>query len=172
MGEDQCEYVDECPKVLRHRSLYNDNDGTTLEQEQSYDIPEEIMDQIEDYMGDGLARVIVSADLGSSVSYHSAKAFVSISVPCNNDMGSISAVHDVLRPNVQQLCHQDHEEMAVIRDSIIRDGVTNPRRATQELEAKGPVRQPPKRGGPKKGGLKRGGQTVTPKGVKKPSFRR
>lgn len=178
MSEDQCEYVDECPQVRRHRSLYNDNDGTTLEQEQSHDIPEEIMAQIEDYLGDGTARVTVSADLGSSVSYHSAKAFVSVSVPCNNDIDSVSMVHSMLRPFVQQLCEDDHGEMAVRRDGIIRDGVTNPRRATQELEAKGPVRQPPKRGGPKKsvtakkGGLKRGGTTVTPKGAKKPNFRR
>lgn len=173
MSEDQCEYVDECSQVRRHRSLYNDNDGTTLEQEQSYDIPEEIMAQIEDYLGDGTARVIVSADLGSSVSYHSAKAFVSVSVPCNNDIDSVSMVHSMLRPFVQQLCEDDHGEMAVRRDGLI-----DPRKATPEPEPKAQVRQPPKRGEPKKsvtakkGGLKRGGTTVTPKGAKKPNFRR
>jgi low affinity Fe/Cu permease len=180
MSEDQCEYVDQSlrDRVYQRRSFYNDNDKTTLEQERYDEIPEEIMSRLENHIGDGLARVTVAGDLGSSVSYHSAKAFVSVSVTCNNDLDDVAAVHDTLRPFVQNLCHDDHEEMAAIRDSIIRDGVANPRRATQELEAKGPVRQPPKRGGPKKsvapkkGGLKRGGRTVTPKGVKKPSFRR
>jgi hypothetical protein len=154
---DQTEYVDECSQVRRHRSFYNDNDGTTLEQEQSYDIPEEIMATIEDYQGDGLARVTVSADLGSSVSFHSAKAFVSVSVPCNNDADSIDAVHGMLRPFVQDLVAEDHEAMATIRDGII-----DPRKAAPKEEPKAQVRQPPKRGG----------KTVTPKGAKKPSFRR
>lgn len=168
MAEDQCEYVDESPQVLRHRSLYNDYDKTTLEQEQSYDIPEEIMAQIEDYLGDGTARVTVSADLGSSVSFHSAKAFVSVSVPCNNDIDSISMVHDILRPFVQQLTEDDHGEMAARRDGLIGTGGS----PTPEPAAQ--VRQPPKRGGSSgpKGPSKRGGKTITPKGVKKPNYRR
>ena len=157
MAEDQFEYVDECSQVRRHRSLYNDNDGTTLEQELSSDIPEEIMATIEDYQGDGTAKVTVSADLGSSVSFHSAKSFVSVSVPCNNDEDSIGAVHDILRPFVQRLTEEDHAAMAEIRDGLI-----DPRKATPAPEAKAQVRQPPKRGG----------KTVTPKGAKKPSFRR
>ena len=169
---DQTEYVDECSLVRRHRSFYNDNDKTTLEQEQSHEIPEEIMATIEDYQGEGNARVTVSADLGSSVSYHGAKAFVSISVPVNNDADSIGAVHDMLRPYVQKLVEEDHAAMAEIRDGVIRGGGES-RKATQEPEAKGHIRQPPKRStnGPKKE-TKRGGKTVTPKGAKKPSFRR
>lgn len=165
---DQTEYIDVCSQVRRHRSFYNDNDKTTLEQEQSHEIPEEIMATIEDYQGEGNARVTVSADLGSSVSYHSAKAFVSISVPVNNDADSIDAVHGMLRPYVQKLTEEDHAAMAEIRDGII-----NPGSAPTEAAPAAQVRQPPKRGGkgPKKE-LKRGGKTVTPKGSKKPNFRR
>jgi len=168
MAEDQfVEYVSELLSVNHKRSLYNDNDRTTLEQERQDELSEEIMAKIEEYMGDGTARVTVSADLGSSVSYHSAKAFVSISVPCNNDMDSIYAVHEILRPHVQGLCGEDHEAMAAMRDGLI-----NPTRAPAETKSQ--VRQPPKRGGSQgpKGPAKRGGKTVTPKGVKKPSFRR
>ena len=170
---DQCEYVDECPKVRRHRSLYNDNDKTTLEQEQSYDIPEEIMSLLEDYQGDGLARVTVSADLGSSVSFHSAKAFVSISVTCNNDMDSIGSVHAMLRPHVQQLVHEDHGEMA-----ILRDGLIEPQKAASASEPKALVRQPPKRGAPAGGPKKslapkaNGPKPAASRGVNKPNFRR
>ena len=159
---DHIEYVDECSQVRRHRSLYNDNDKTTLEQEQSHDISEEIMATIEDYQGDGNARVTVSADLGSSVEYHSAKAFVSISVPCNNDADSIDAVHGMLQPYVQKLAVEDHEAMAAIRDGLIHPGRARASEPANEPAPTAKVRQPPKRGG----------NIVTPKGIKKPSFRR
>jgi hypothetical protein len=172
MVEDQFEYVDECPQVRRRRSLYNDNDKTTLEQEQSQDIPEEIMAQLEDFLGDGTARITVSADLGSSVSYHSAKAFVSVSVPCNNDIDSISSVHDILKTFVQELAEEDHGDMGLRRDALIDPGAAD-RPTPDQRQAQAQIRQPPKRGGdPGVQSLKRGGKTITPKGVKKPSFRR
>jgi len=173
VSEDQFEYVDDSlrNKLFQRRSFYNDNDNTTLEQERLEEIPEEIMSQLEDHVGDGLARVTVAGDLGSSVSFHSAKAFVSVSVTCNNDLGDVEAVHDVLRPFVQKLCHSDHEEMSIIRDTILP--ADKRQHEAEPAVMPGRVSRPPKKGPAQtRTATKRGGQTVTPKGVKKPDYRR
>jgi len=158
--------------VHRSRKFINDNDKSVLEQERRDEIPEGLMSDLSSYLGDGQARVTVSGALSSSHEYHKAEAFVSISVSCNNDMQDVQAVHDLVRPHVHELVHQDHGEMSLLRDTILPVGkklhtesmavVATPPRAKPA-----PTGLPPaKTSGPPKPGLK------TRKGVNRPTFKR
>lgn len=105
--------------ILRQRRFHNDSDGTVTEQECRSEIPEEVMSQLEPFVGDGNAHLTVSGALSSSQSYHKAEAFVSVSVTCNNDLDSVRQVHDLVRPFVQAMVLEDHNEMSVLRDQTL-----------------------------------------------------
>ena len=106
-------------RVYRERRFHNDEDASVVEQERQDEIPEEIMSQIEEHVGDGNAHLTVSGSLSSSHKFHKAESFVSVSVTCNNSMDDIRAVHDIVRPFVQTLTLQDHDEMSLLRDQIL-----------------------------------------------------
>jgi len=168
----ETEYVDVSllDHVSRIRSIESKDTGETTSQDRQDEVPEETMSGIEEYIGDAQARVTVSGDLSSSHAFYGAKAFVSVSVSCNNDMGDVEAVHNILRPFVQKLCHEDHEEMSILRDTVLPPEKrlhtvdSEPSAALPEK-----VRQPPKRAGTV---AVRGGKVDIPKGVKRPSYRR
>jgi hypothetical protein len=75
------------------------------------------MSAIEPYIGDGNGRVSVGAELSQSKDFQGAKAFVNISVSCNNDIDSCVAVHDLVQPIVRQLVNQDVQMMSEDRDA-------------------------------------------------------
>jgi hypothetical protein len=163
------EYVDVSleDRVQRRRSLYNDRDGTTNEQSRRDEIPEDWMSELETYVGDGLARVTVSGALSSSHHYHKAEAFVSVSVACNNNMEDVGAVHNLLRPKVQELVDKDHEEMSLLRDNLLPENEkkhTAPTGLPSGKPSSSKVAKPP---------AKRASKVSTKKpGVVKPNFRR
>ena len=106
--------------LVRHRRTYYDDDGKPHEKNRQRPIPEELMGDLEQYIGDGLGRVTVSAELGSSVAFgNKASAFVSISVTCNNNLGDCEQVHDIVQPYVKRLVEEDHKVMSDERDSYI-----------------------------------------------------
>jgi hypothetical protein len=172
MASEQVDYVDESllDRVHRSRSFTNGDDGVVETQERRDELPEELMSQLENHIGDGLARVTVSGELSSSHEYHGAKSFVSISVSCNNDMGDVAEVHDILRPTVQDMCRADHEEMSLLRDEILPRGKKLHGGKTQSSTVS---KRPPQKKAPgKQPGSSRGYKVSVPKGVKKPTFRR
>lgn len=160
--------------VHRSRRFFNDNDKTVTEQERRDEIPEDLMSKLENYLGDGQARVTVSGALSSSHEFHKAESFVSISVSCHNDLDNIRDVHDLVRPHVAELVHADHDEMSLLRDKILPVG----KKLHTDLDGPTKVASPPKSkaapkglppakvAAPPKSNLK------TRKGVKRPSFTR
>ena len=106
-------------RVYRMRRFHNDEDVTVLEQECQDEIPEEIMNQLESFVGDGNAHLTISGSLSSSHRFHKAESFVSVSVTCNNSLDDVQQVHDIVRPFVQSLTLQDHDEMSLLRDQIL-----------------------------------------------------
>lgn len=106
-------------KLYRRRHFYNDYDRTTFTQERQDEVPEEIMSQIEPLIGDGNGHITVSGALGSSHEFHKAEAFVSVSITCNNDLEDIRKVHDIMRPHIQAMILEDHNEMSLLRDQIL-----------------------------------------------------
>ena len=115
------EFVDESllEGTVRRRSYYNDKDGTITLQERRDPIPEELMNNIEKFKGDGLAKITVSGAISSSHEYHKAEAFVSIQLTCNNDLGDVEKVHDVVQPFVHGLLARDHDDMSHLRDTVL-----------------------------------------------------
>lgn len=166
-----------CDRTYRSRKYHNDIDKTVLDQTREGEPPEELMSQLEPYVGDARARLTVSGALSSNVEYHKAEAFVSVSVSCNNDMDDVQQVHDFLRPYVQGLIDEDHREMSLIRDTVLPpehrvhgNEISPPvRKATPKGEGYSQVRpEVAKVGKPPRRGAK-----VTPGGKKpKPSMRR
>ena len=132
------------------------------------------MSQLEPYIGDGQGRLTVSGSLSSNHEYHKAEAFVSISVSCNNDLDDVRQVHDIVRPYVQELVHEDHQEMSLLRDTIlppdkrVHGQETSPPVTKQVPTGLPPVKEKGKVGRPPKRGSK-----ITAKGGKpKPSLKR
>lgn len=156
-------------RVYRQRRFHNDEDATVVEHERRDEIPEEIMEQIEPFVGDGNAHLTVSGSLSSSHKFHKAESFVSVSVTCNNSLDDIHKVHDIVRPFVQTLTLQDHDEMSLLRDQILPE--SDRRHSPEELkgpavvaESKPKIATPPQRTA-----------TVAPGvrvGVAKPTFKR
>lgn len=136
------EYIDisMLDKVQRQRRFINDFTGEIIEEENLGPLPEDIVSELEDHVGDGLARVTVSGALSSSVRFHKAESFVSVSLSCNNSMGDVLEVHDIMRPFVQKLAAEDHDHMAGFREEILSEGTSS---VPAPLEEK--VAEPPKR---------------------------
>lgn len=104
---------------VRRRSSMTDPDGNVQEQQQQHAIPENLMSAIEPFIGDGLAKVTVGAELSSNIDFgFKAQAFVSISVTCNNNLDDCGQVHDIVRDVVQRMVTQDHAEMGHARDEM------------------------------------------------------
>jgi hypothetical protein len=149
-------------KVQRQRRFINDINGEVTEQEKRDDLPEDLMSELEKYIGDGQARLTVSGSLSSSHEYHKAEAFVSISVACNNNMNDVEAVHDIVRPCVQDLVQKDHFEMSLLRDTVLPESQRLHSDVTAMVPAsEGKVASPPKRSS----GIKLAGK-------RKPDFQR
>ena len=102
--------------------------------------------------------------MSSSHEYHKAEAFVSISVTCNNNMDDVGAVHELLRPRVQELVHEDHDHMSQLRDtlpSLATQLHVTPKGLPAATKSEGKVSKPP-----------RSSKIKTKTGSKKPSFKR
>jgi len=118
-------------------------------------LPEDMMDQLSELMGDAGGRVTVGSELSNNLNYNKAQAFVSFSVTCNNNLGTMQQVHSLVQPIVRQLTRDDLASMAMERDSYAQGGsipgkVSGP--PVKAAQAKGPV--------------------AKPAGAPKPSFRR
>jgi hypothetical protein len=86
----------------------------------SYEIlPEEIMEQLVEYVGDGLNKVTVGAELGVSDYGNKGGAWFSVSVVCDSNPEVIVPVHDILRRYIQQQVELDADEMADMRDKLV-----------------------------------------------------
>lgn len=106
-------------RVYRRRQFHNDEDASIETHQRQDEIPEEIMEQLDPYVGDGNAHLTVSGSLSSSHEYHKAESFVSVSVTCNNNLDDIQAAHKIVRPFVHELVLEDHNAMSLLRDEIL-----------------------------------------------------
>lgn len=98
------------------------------------DIPEDVMAKIEEYLGDGLATVSVSADLGESDYGNKSGCIVSVRVTCGNNDSDILSTHRVVKALVQKLVSEDFDEMQKLLQKK-----KSPKRPTE----KAPVSQRP-----------------------------
>lgn len=116
--------VGQIDKIIRHRGWeLEGEDGYITKRNQSRQeiIPEDLMAGLVDEIGDGLAKVTVGAELGHSKEYGcKAQAFVSISVHCNDDEGTIDRVQAILHGMARKYANQDLEEMIDDRDRYLK----------------------------------------------------
>ena len=85
----------------------------------SYEIlPEEIMDRLSEFVGDGLNKVTVGAELGVSDYGNKGGAWFSVSVVCDSNPEVIDPVHAILKDYVHQQVELDADEMAALRDKL------------------------------------------------------
>ena len=154
-------------RVSRHRGWELRNKGKARDQSRHTQLPEDLMSDLEQYIGDGKARVTVSSALAHSKEFgNKAEAFVSISVTCNNDLEDVDQVHALLHPKVEELVNEDLEDMKVDRDRHL-SGVRTAKRTAKKAGASSKrVASPPKKTGATKAKPKTG------KGPRRPNFRR
>ena len=122
---EQLEYVsvDLQDKVMRDKyvsdkesDLHRESSTTNLQE----GLGAKVMSEIRDYMGDGLAKVTVGAELTSSIEYgNKAGAFCSVTATCDNHMEAVKAVHDILQRWAKSQVELDTHEMVELRDSIM-----------------------------------------------------
>jgi hypothetical protein len=106
-------------KVRRFLSA-EDKDGNTVEEQYSEPIPEDLMTQLEQYGGDGRARVSVGGELTSSTNFgFKAAASTHMSVTCDNNLEVMEEVHDLVQPYVEKLVLRDHARMADLRANMV-----------------------------------------------------
>lgn len=108
-------------KVVKS-TLVTDDEGVLLDkQEESFTsdtLPEDVMSELEQHLGDGAASVTVSADVAHSKDFGcKAGVFYSVSVRCDNNMEAVQAVHDILVGHVQDTVSQDLPGAMAIRDA-------------------------------------------------------
>lgn len=106
-------------KVSRKRWASDAEGDLVNEQLDDYaheQIPEELMSQLAELVGDGGANITIGADLTTSIEFGcKAGAFVSVRLTCDNSMEAVEAVHDLVTPWVQSTVEKDYEKMADIR---------------------------------------------------------
>jgi hypothetical protein len=103
------------------------------------------MEEIAPHVGDAGARLTVGGTLSSNVDYHKAEAFVSVTVPCNNNLEDVQKAHDIVRGFIGTLLLDDIDYMKRLRDSA-RSGVktASPPKALQLVaEAEPPQKKVP-----------------------------
>jgi hypothetical protein len=89
----------------------------TKQQELATVLTEEIMAQLDEFLGNALGRVTIGGELSHSKEYGcSAKSFVSMSITCDNSLETCQAVHDVVQPTVRALLNEDLSMMKEDRD--------------------------------------------------------
>jgi hypothetical protein len=106
--------------------------------------PEELMGQLEQYIGNGGGHVTVAGELSHSKQFGcSAKSFVSVSVTCDGSLEVCQAVHDLVQPMVRNLINEDLQMMKDDRDAVLDadppDGYT-PRRIAGPAPTAQPVK--------------------------------
>lgn len=139
--------------IQRRRSLYNDTTKEEIEQYREDDLPEELMSELADHVGDGEAKLTIGGSLGSTVHFHKAEAFVSIGVSCNNNLDDVEAVHAIVLPHLKKLLSEDLLEMSKLRDPWLdpqdrrhtKSASAPVGKAALEGESEGVVKGPPKR---------------------------
>lgn len=134
---------------IRRRRQFSAEDRAgaerTKQQYKQRELPEDLMEELSQYLGDGNAKVVVGAELTHSRDYGcKAGAFVTVSVTCNSDSQTIQAVHDIIMPAVKELAKQDLVEIAQERDDFMDHGGVSPRVVeSQPAPQVSPVGRPP-----------------------------
>jgi len=136
-------------RVIRFRSWEVEGDNghvSTRNQSKQELLPEDLMGALEDYIGDGLAKVTVGGELGHSKDYGcKAQAFVSISVHCNNDAGTIEEVKNIVQEKVRSFVNEDLAEMMLDRDrhmGVAKENVPEGRMVRQPNATPAQTQQP------------------------------
>jgi len=98
------------------------NNGNTKRKTKQQDVaavlPEEVMGQLDQHLGNALGKVTVGGELSHSKEYGcSAKSFVSLSVTCDSSLETCQAVHDLVQPTVRALLNEDLNMMKEDRDA-------------------------------------------------------
>jgi hypothetical protein len=172
-------------KVRRFLSV-EDKSGNAQEEQYSEPIPEELMSALEQYGGDGKARVSIGGELSTSTNFgFKASASVHMSVTCDNNLQVMEEVHDLVQPYVEALVVRDHARMADLRANMVEalTSETAARLTSPAPEEVGPGKEAaPPRAAPKATPAKAkvaSGRTSKPnktavksKGAKRPSFKR
>jgi len=158
-------------KVIRFRGWEFEEDGvghvTTRNQTKQEELPEDLMSALADTIGDGMAKVTVGAELGHSKEYGcKAQAFVSISVHCNNDDGTIDEVQRLLHDKARAFANQDLEDMIADRDAFMLRDKSQEEKPAGKLARTGDATKPPAKASPKPGANSKG------KVRARPNFRR
>ena len=82
-------------------------------------LPEDIMEKLDQYIGDGNASVTVGGDLTRSEDYgNKAGAFVSVTIRCNNGVEEVRAVHDIIRGWIEPQIAENQARMQGILDDL------------------------------------------------------
>src|SRR5512140_1439035 len=102
------ELYNRLPRVLITRSYKLEKDTVT---ETSDEVPEEIMAFADQVMGNGQARVAVTADFGMKDFGNGPSGSVTISLSCNQDDATIGNVFQTLKGWTKAMARQHFEEM-------------------------------------------------------------
>ena len=97
------------PKVLITRSYKLDSE--TVTETNDGEVPEEIMAFAEQVVGNGGARVAVTADFGMKDFGNGPSGSVTISLSCNQDDATIGNVFQTLKGWTRSMARQHFEEM-------------------------------------------------------------
>ena len=94
----------------------------TKQQDIAAVLPEEVMAQLDEFLGNALGKVTVGGELSHSKEYGcSAKSFVSMSITCDNSLETCQAVHDIVHPTVRALLNEDLDMMKADRDQHLQN---------------------------------------------------
>lgn len=94
-----------------------DNEGPLVDDPRYIELPEDIVTQLKEFLGDGKARVSVSDEFACSAYGNKSGAHVSVSVACGNSEPEIVGAHGVARALVEQLLQENYERV----DQLYRD---------------------------------------------------
>jgi hypothetical protein len=159
MTEPEVLVVDHSTDKIKEWRYATDGEVSIADQQREYPLPEGLMAQLEQHLGDANAQVVVSSDMATSDYGNKAGSFVSIKVTCNNSEEDILAVHGIAREMTEELVQENYHRMAAIFESA-KNG---PAKSAVPSKAQGQVQ-----GQAKPGRIKLG----APKTTKSPDFRR
>lgn len=115
------EYEYRLPKVTASIDIHTPDKQIISEQFQILDIPKDIMDELKSLIGDGLARVTVSADMGIKDFGTGAGAMATVSLTCDQSVAGVERAAQIAGSMARDIANEQRQRAENELQNIISE---------------------------------------------------
>lgn len=115
------EYNFKLPKVTASIDIHTPDKQIISEQFQILELPKDIMDELKQLIGDGLARVTVSADMGIKDFGTGAGAMATVSLTCDQSVAAVERAAQIAGAMARDIANEQRQRAENELQNIISE---------------------------------------------------